>query len=587
MDEFKYHKNKRTSSIDGFTARAGHNSGPNKAELSKFNHYYRPKSSRKLSAKLNPSQSVDRFGSIDGFTPARQPQIVRPGARKNPTDITLSFDKANDGYKPRRLNHAPDEKNEKIDNEVKKKRFFHRKKKENKKLAKHPRLQKSMRVGMIAGAFLLLIGGGIALRAFLTGRDIFKGGGNSVVLNNQEVDPTLLKGEGDGRVNILILGKGGSEQRDGPELTDTIILASIDPIAKEAALLSIPRDLWVTAPSGYSSKINEVYVNAKNTALNQYAWKDRNSDRAKDAAQTAGIDALKTTITESIGVPVHYYTMIDFAGFKKAINTVGGIEIDVKEPLIDSTMAWENGGRATIAKVGLQRFDGTRALMYARSRKGSARGDFARADRQREVILALKDRVLSTGTLANPIKINQLISDFGGQVTSDFSVNEILRVYDLTKDISGDKVASVGLDDYVTGQMISGLSAQVPKAGLTDFSDIKDYVRNIMRDAFLKKEDAKIMILNGTTKVGLATTKNKELKSYGYNILSVGDAPTTNYTNTILVDLRDGKNKYTKNYLEKRLGVTATGKLPDQDINTADADFVIILGSNETNSSQN
>src|SRR5690606_21282449 len=112
--------------------------------------------------------------------------------------------------------------------------------------------------------------------------DIFKGGGNSVVLNNENVDPTQLRGEGDGRVNILILGKGGTEQRDGPELTDTIILASIDPLAKESTLLSIPRDLWVKSPTGYSSKINEVYANALYAKQNEFAYNERNSSAAKE-----------------------------------------------------------------------------------------------------------------------------------------------------------------------------------------------------------------------------------------------------------------------------------------------------------------
>lgn len=576
MDDFNPRKNKRHASVDGFIPAAGHHGRKGFGDQGRsFGKKYRK--IEKHGSPTSMAPRVDQFGSIDGFTPAVQPRISRPGEKTKPTEVIHSFDKNNDGYKSARLAHQ--ELNEEFSKENHRKRWFNFRKRKQGKMNKTPRFNKRTKIAMISAAFLILIGGGLALRAFLLSRNIFKGGGNSVVLNNQNVDPTLLRGEGDGRVNILILGKGGTEQRDGPELTDTIILASIDPLAKEATLLSIPRDLWVTAPSGYSSKINEVYANAKYSKLDEYSYQNRNSNQAKEESHSSGIDAIKQTVEDNMGVPVHYYTMMDFAGFKKAIDTVGGIDIDVKERLVDYTMAWENGGNPVLAEVGWQKFDGKRALMYARSRKGTNGTDFGRAERQRQVILALKDKVLSTGTLANPLTINGLISDFGGQVSTDFSVNEILRVYDLAKEISGDKVGSVGLDDYVTGQAINGLSAQVPKAGVGDFSEIQNYVRNIMRDAFLKQEDAKVMILNGTGTPGLATKTSNELKSFGYNVYKIDDAPTSDYTSTILVDLRDGKNKYTQNYLEKRLNVKAVTKLPDDNISAGEADFVIIIGS--------
>ena len=109
---------------------------------------------------------------------------------------------------------------------------------------------------------------------------------------------------------------------------------------------------------------------------------------------------------------------------------------------------------------------------------------------------------------------------------------------------------------------------------------IQNYVRNALKDGFIANENAKIIILNGTSIEGLATKKSDELKSYGYNIASVGTAPTQTYTNTVLVDLRNGSKKYTKRYLEQRLKLTTTTNLPDSKINPGDADFVIILGTN-------
>jgi len=407
--------------------------------------------------------------------------------------------------------------------------------------------------------------------------------GDGAVALNKKVDPTLLKGEGDGRVNVLVLGKGGPGHT-APDLTDTLLVASIDPIAKETALLSIPRDLWVRSDNG-QSKINAVYANAKYRVLNNYTLKQQ-TDTIKQQAEDAGVQAIEKTITNTLGIPLHYYTMVDFEAFREAINAVGGVDVDVKTQLYDPSVAWENNNNPVIAAVGIQHMDGKKALLYARSRNGSARGDFDRTERQREVIVALKSKVLSAGTFANPLKLNGLIDAFGDHVSTDFSLNEMMRVYDIVKQIPSSKIQSLGLADppnnYVTTDTINGQSVVRPRAGLFDYTEIQSYVRNTLRDSFLKSENAGIAILNGTETTGLATIKSTELKSYGYNVIQVGDAPTGTYTQTILVDLTKGVKKYTKNYLEKRLKVKAVTTLPDTAITPGTADFVIIIGSNES-----
>lgn len=570
MDNFKFNKRKKpNSSIDGFIS-PGSTRLP--GDLFNFRRYYKPE---KQNIQVNP-RSIDSFSkSIDGFAPAVNPRVQTPNAKK-PDDVTSSFEKISQEVNTQEVIREKTEKQSK-----QKRGIFKRKKHSDKSKhkTKPTKFKKAMRISAAFGAFLILVFGGLALKAYLTSRGIFKGGGDSAFLNNGDIDPSQLNGEGDGRVNILLMGKGG-EGHEAPDLTDTIIVASIDPLAKEASLLSIPRDFWVKSQSGRQTKINQVYYDAKQAALNKYSYQERNSSSAKQEAETAGTEAMKRMVSETMGVPIHYYAMIDFRGFRKAVDTVGGIDINVTEKLaVKEQMRIDGRNYYLNVGTGKQHFDGFRALAFSRSRKTSTAGDFARAERQRAVIVALKEKVLTVGTLANPLKLNQLMSDFSGNLSTDFSVNELLRLYDLSKEIPSDKVASVGLDDLVTGDMINGMSVQIPKAGLFSYSDIQDFVRNVMRDAFLKKEDSKIIILNGTSTPGLATRKSKELKSFGYNIISVGDAPTSSYTNTVLVDLRNGNNKYTLNYLQKRLGVTAVNSLPDSSIVSGEADFVIILGS--------
>ncbi len=544
-----------------------------------------------------PAASVDGFISRDSAIKAED---VRVRFRQNYSPLqnqatAKQVERKNDGFLPknsgdsdsfvRRMeqdSHAQ-QFNLQLDDEErppKKRKFlFWKRKKEKKKSSVRRKLAKSF-----GALFLVMIlgVGSIFGYALIKERQIFRGAGEGAAGLEKNVDPSRLKGEGDGRVNILLLGKGGPGH-EAPDLTDTILLASIDPVQNEAALVSVPRDLYVEDSSGNQTKINAIYSNAKTARL---AKATSQSDSEKQAAEDAGLKAIKESVSEVLGVPVHYYVMIDFTAFKESIDTVGGITIDVKEPLYDATMAWMNNGSSLIADKGVQDFNGTRALMYARSRYGSARGDFDRSERQKQVIFALQQKVLTLGTFSNPFKIIELLNTLGDNVRTDLDgKSTVKRLYDIGQQITGDKFISVSLADpanlLVTTGFMDGQSIVMPVAGLNQYDDIQSYVRNTLRDAFLKSENARVVILNGTATPGLASAREKELKSYGYNIVDIANAPTNDYVSSRLIDVTNGTKPYTANYLEKRLNlkretVTIPG-LPT----TETADFVIILGTDE------
>lgn len=432
-------------------------------------------------------------------------------------------------------------------------------------------------VAVVMGSFLLIKG-------YLKAHKIFKGGSNGALALQDNVDPAKLKGEGDGRVNVLLLGKGGAGW-DGPDLTDTIMIASIDPLQKEAALLSIPRDFYVKA-SGYGSytKINAVYANAKYKVLGN----GKQTETLKARSEQEGLAAIEKTVSETMGIPIHYHVMIDFTGFKQAIDTVGGVDLNVSTSLYE--VMYINGKNYTLnVKIGNQHFDGFRALAYARSRHASLRGDFDRAERQRSIIVSLKEKILSAGTFTNPLKISQLMDAFGDHIQSNMTIDEMLRLYSIGKDIPSTSIRSVGLADppnnFVRTANVEGLSVVVPTAGIGNYKNIQSFVRNELKDGFIKNENARVVILNGTNVPGLASNKTEELKSYGYNVVKVADAPTKNYTKTQIIDLTNGSKKYTKKYLEERF-MTLSTKIIPEGIDSTSADFVIILGS-ETANSQN
>jgi polyisoprenyl-teichoic acid--peptidoglycan teichoic acid transferase len=437
----------------------------------------------------------------------------------------------------------------------------------------------------IAMVLVITLSGLVFSQSYLKLHKVFKGSAGTAAALKANVSPDLLKGEGSGRVNVLLMGRGGGNH-DGPDLTDSMMLVSIDPVNHTSTLLSLPRDLWVNVPNQGVMKLNAAWETGEFKYLGKTAPGSTNPK-----AISAGFSTVDQTITSVLGVDVDYNVLVDFQAFQQAVDTVGGVNVTVPTDLVDPTMAWQNGNNPVLATAGLHDFNGSQALMYVRSRETSS--DFARAARQRSVLLALKDKVETVGTLSNPVKLSGLLTTFGNNVQTDLSLSNANRLYSIVKDIKSSNTSSIDLDSqtpgatqYVTTGNLNGQSIVLPSAGLFQYSDIQQFVRGELKDPYILKEHAKVSILNGTSTPGQATALATQLKSYGYTVTSVGNTPTTSWTHTILVDLSHGKDKYTRHYLEQRFNVTATTTLGDSSIPTNGADFVIIIGSDEANFTQ-
>lgn len=447
---------------------------------------------------------------------------------------------------------------------------------------KRPFKIKKLVLSSLAVVLVLLLGTGgvLASKGLLKIHRAFNGSAASVAGLRNDVNPSLLKGEGDGRVNILLLGRGGG-RHDAPDLTDTMILASIDPVNNTAVMISIPRDLWITDPGHGSMKINAAWETGEFGYFGKVQTGSTNP-----AAIQAGFDEVDKVVTSIFGVTINYNVILNFQAFKQAVDTVGGVTVNVPTDLYDPTMAWENHNNPLLAKAGVQNFNGTQALIYVRSRETTS--DFARSLRQRTVMLALKSKVDTLGTLSNPIKIAGLINAFGNNVATDLSLSDASRLYNIVKNISDSNITSVGLSDapnhFITTGSMKGQSIDLPTAGLNNYSAIQAFIRTQLKDGHIIKENAKILVLNGTATAGLATKVGKALTSYGYTVVGMANAPTNGYDQTMVVDLTKGKDAYTKHYLEQRFNLTAINALPAQTINANGADFVIIIGGDEITS---
>jgi LCP family protein required for cell wall assembly len=454
------------------------------------------------------------------------------------------------------------------------------------RLSKHARWYTVRRWGMRAMAVAVVLvvttGGLLFSQGFLKVNKVFKGGTATAAALKSNVDPNLLKGEGSGRVNVLLLGRGGGTH-DAPDLTDTMMVASVDPVNHTTVLISIPRDLWVNVPDAGVMKINAAWETG------EFKYLGKNTPGSTDTkAIQAGFKQVDQVVESVLGINIDYNTIVDFKAFQQAVDTVGGVSLDVPADLVDPTMAWENNNNPVLATAGIQTFTGGKALMYARSRETSS--DFARSQRQRSLLLALKDKVDTAGTLSNPLKISGLLNAFGNNVSTDLSLGNASRLYSILRKVGDNSITSVGLSDgtnqYVTTGNINGQSVVLPKAGLFNYGEIQQYLRSQLKDPYIVKENAKVLVLNGTTTPGLASAKANELKSFGYNVMSTGNTPNTGWTQTTLIDLTH-KDKYTKHYLEEHFKQTAANSLADSTIPTNGADFVIIVGSDEATPTTN
>lgn len=213
----------------------------------------------------------------------------------------------------------------------------------------------------------------------------------------------------DGRVNILILGKGG-EGHTAADLTDTIIFASVSFKKPSVVLVSLPRDIWVPA---IRAKLNSAYY-----------W--------------GGLILAKATVEEIVGQPVAYGVVFDFSSFKKIVEAIGGIEVNVERGFIDEKYPVagkekdECGGdpeflcRYEIVSftAGKQKMDGETALKFVRSRnaEGEEGTDLARETRQQKVIQAIKKKALSPTVLLNPARLVALWRAVTTSIETDLDI---------------------------------------------------------------------------------------------------------------------------------------------------------------------
>jgi LCP family protein required for cell wall assembly len=338
--------------------------------------------------------------------------------------------------------------------------------------------------------------------------------GFQVVTKSGDVSPFLfnfffnknieLKNEDD-HINILLLGIGGSNH-EGPNLTDTIILVNVNKKNNKVVLNSIPRDLWISDLEGQNKKINVAYAQGENKK------------------KGGGLTLTKAIVKKITGQEVNYAVVINFSGFVKAVDSLGGLDIYVDKPFDDTEYPVEGKEADPCGKTeeelkeltlqiatrsardtdvftcrfksihfdkGLNHMDGERTLEFVRSRhaKGEEGTDFARSKRQEKIISAFKDKLFSAQTIFNPARMIGLYSIVSGSINTDINQNELddfaklaqkmknAKIQSSIIDAGDDKKNRPGLLEYGSiSKEYNYLSVLIPRTGNANFSEIKNYI---------------------------------------------------------------------------------------------------------------
>ncbi|MDH4359073.1 MAG: LCP family protein [Candidatus Berkelbacteria bacterium] len=335
--------------------------------------------------------------------------------------------------------------------------------------------------------------------------------------------------ESKGVTNLLILGRGGSNHPGG-QLTDTIILARLRQSDKKLAMISIPRDLLVTIPGVGQKKVNEAYAIGFN------------SEKDKNKRAEAGAKMASQVVEKTAGVPIHYYISVDFAGFRELVDILGGVTVDVEKDINDPEYPKEyftkdgdyvktNAFQTFTLKAGRQVLNGETALKYARSRhSGNGEGsDFARARRQQRLLVAIRDKALTVGVLANPKKVTDIFSSLSGHVKTNLTVSEIKELIELLKGVDKNAIINKVIDNGQGGLLVSsseGFYHLLPRTG--NFAETQKVIENIFTDevssSALLLSQIEVEVYNATSTTGLAGEIAKKLEAEGLTVTKIETA---------------------------------------------------------------
>jgi LCP family protein required for cell wall assembly len=387
-------------------------------------------------------------------------------------------------------------------------------------------------------------------------------------------------------VNILLIGVDKRPDADYGVRSDTLILVRLDPLAKWASMLSIPRDSAVSIPHFGQAKINAAFA---------FGYANAEEIYGAGTQPDAGGGALAAeTVERFLGVRVDYVAQVDFNGFAQLVDAVGGVPIDVARPLLDAEYPTDDYGVERIyIPEGLQIMDGRTALIYARSRHAST--DYDRSQRQQQVLRAVLDQVRARGVLENAAAFPQWAGLLAQNVRTTLPVRDLGMINGLAmlgRDLSRDRIAQLSINpadvalDSEDGSVLYWNAASVAalvarwQAG-PQVGALPEAPANATPGATpgAAPETARVLVLNGAEVEGVAGRVSAFLGSKGFTMADP-DTSVQPYEHTTIVDYTG--RPQTRQRLADALGILPDYVLaqpgPNAPPAVPGADLVVIVG---------
>lgn len=397
-----------------------------------------------------------------------------------------------------------------------------------------------------------------------------------------------FKNAPDERINILLLGVAG-QGKPGQNLTDTIMVLSVNTKTNQVAFLSVPRDLYVEATDeNLKIKVNSLFQ----YGLNKYA-----DDQIKS------IEPVKKTLENITSLDINYWAVINFEGFQEIIDAIGGINIINERDIYDPSFPGPNYSYELFElKKGFHSLDGKNALKYARMRHSDPEGDFGRAKRQQQVLQATKNKVFSTGTFLNILKVNELLNALGDNIKTNLDAGELGEFLKLLKKLDTANITSVVIDAWNKDSLLKvshiysssqTMFILIPRSG--SWSEVQELSQNIFdlnvlqkRRAEIAAENARVVMINKSGQVEIIPKIQKLLKeNFGYkNVVVLSDSEKTTLDQTIACDLTQGQKPFTLDELVKKLPANASYSLDEKYkklVSNVQADIIILVGKDSIN----
>lgn len=364
-----------------------------------------------------------------------------------------------------------------------------------------------------------------------------------------------------GSVTIALLG---SDKRPGHSdyRTDTIILANVNPSLPSVTVLSIPRDLWVYIPGYQFNKINVA---------------DERGEFTHFPGGGAGL--IKQTIEYNLGIHVDYYARVDFAGFIKIVDTLGGIDVVANCPIEDvfpDDPISENPtitGTLSIAKPGIAHLDGKHALWYARSRETSS--DWDRSLRQQRALRAMWAKANQQGVIA---RLPELWGDLSSNVQTDLKLNDIIWLASIGTRLDPTRIKGRTLDGSVLYHWTT------PDTRAWVVSPIPDKIGPALQEIFSPPQNVaaqaqvRVEVWNGAPDPAWGLLAADQLKWEGYLVSNVAPADRSDYAQTKLIDFSTTSKGSRRGALAAMLRVNAANIVAQPDPNSP-AQYRVIVGA--------